>query len=135
MERSAGLSSVLDASAVIALFEEEPGADRVESEIEHGSLASWVNLGEVLYVEARRIGLEEARAGVLRLVERIVAEEPDAELVQAAATVKFENRLSYADAYAVATAERHRLPLLTGDPEILEAGRPGLEVIDLGKDA
>jgi hypothetical protein len=31
----------------------------------------------------------------------------------------------------VATAERHRDPVLTDDPELLELGRPELEVIDV----
>jgi hypothetical protein len=31
----------------------------------------------------------------------------------------------------VATAERHREPVLTGDPELLELGRPDLDVIDV----
>ncbi len=62
---------------------------------------------------------------------RIALEEPDESLVLAAAIIKADHRLSYADAFAVATAERHRAPLLTPDPEILATDRPGLTILDL----
>jgi len=51
-------------------------------------------------------------------------------LVRAAAFVKARHRLSYADAFCVATAQRMRAPLWTGDPEILALGDE-LEVVDL----
>ncbi len=47
-----------------------------------------------------------------------------------AASIKAGHRLSYADAFAVATALAHRRTLVTGDPEILEAGG-GWPVLDL----
>jgi predicted nucleic acid-binding protein len=59
----------------------------------------------------------------------VSTEEPDAELVLDAARVKADHRLSYADAFAVATAERHRLPLLTGDRDLLALDRE-LTVVD-----
>lgn len=57
------------------------------------------------------------------------AEDVDFELVLGAARVKARHALSYADAFAVALAERLRLPLMTGDPEIVALDRE-LNVID-----
>lgn len=49
-----------------------------------------------------------------------------------AARIKAASRLSYADAFAAATARRHGLPVLTGDPEIVAIERDlDLEVVDL----
>jgi PIN domain nuclease of toxin-antitoxin system len=129
--RPTGLKSVLDSWAVLALLRDERSADRVQSAVERGALASWVNLGEAIYVEAPRVGFSVARSVIVRLAEIVRAEEPDAQLVQDAAGVKAEHRLSFADAFAVATAERHVLPLLTGDPEIIGLGRKSLRVVDL----
>jgi ribonuclease VapC len=53
----------------------------------------------------------------------------DGDLVLEAARVKARHTLSYADAFAVALAERLRVPLITGDPEILAMDRE-LEVLD-----
>jgi PIN domain nuclease of toxin-antitoxin system len=128
MER---LSSVLDAWAILALLRDEPAAVRVEDAIRSGSVASWINLGEVIYNEADRVGLDRAQSAVARLTDLVRCEEPDADLIRSAAVVKATHRVSYADGFAVATAERHRLPLLTGDREILAIERGNLELIDL----
>lgn len=58
-------------------------------------------------------------------------EEPDVDLIRAAASIKAGGRISHGDCFAVATAEPHRVPLLTGDPEIAVVERPGLRVVDL----
>lgn len=121
---------MLDAWAVVALLRDESGATRVEEAVADGALISWINLGEVFYVEARALG-ETAAAGAVQAVERrVTAELPDTQLVREAARIKAAATVSYAGAFAVATAERHRLPLLTGDPEILALDRP-VRVADL----
>jgi predicted nucleic acid-binding protein len=53
--------------------------------------------------------------------------------VRTAAQIKAGNRLSYADAFVVATAQRHSAPLYTGDPEIVALGDL-VEVVDLRKE-
>ena len=123
---------VLDAWAIVSWFSDEPAADRVAAEVSRRgrAVASWVNLGEVAYVRGRAIGLAQAEADVLRFATTITAELPDERLVLAAARFKAAGGLSYADAFAAATAERHRAPLLTGDPELL-ALHGQIEVIDL----
>jgi predicted nucleic acid-binding protein len=68
-------------------------------------------------------GAAAAASAVEALSRHVKAEEPDAGLILEAARIKADHRLSYADAFAVATAERHRLPLLTGDPELLALER------------
>ncbi|MFN8201894.1 MAG: PIN domain-containing protein [Solirubrobacteraceae bacterium] len=53
----------------------------------------------------------------------------DEEPVLSASRLKARGGISYADCFAVATAQRHRLPLVTGDPEILALDGE-VEVID-----
>lgn len=69
--------------------------------------------------------------GIVEALRRtVVSERPDWDLTASAARLKSRHRLSYADAFAVATARRHDAPLYTGDPEILAL--PSLvDVIDL----
>lgn len=104
---------------MVALLHDEPAAARVEEAVERGATISWINLGEVYYLEARRFGDVAAAHAVEAIRRDVEAELPDEEMVLAAARLKAGHRLSYADAFAVATAERHGTQLLTGDPEIL----------------
>jgi predicted nucleic acid-binding protein len=58
--------------------------------------------------------------------------DSDWKLVKAAAAVKVQGGLSFADAFCIATAERLDAPLWTGGPEIIgPAVELGREVIDL----
>lgn len=123
--------TVLDAWAVIAVLMDEPGAPRIEGAIAAGGAGiSWINLGEAYYTVVRRQGRTSAAHGLRRLGPVLFAEEPDRELILAAATIKVAGGLSYADCFALATAARHRAPLLTGDPEII-ANAGEIEVVDL----
>ena len=92
-------------------------------------MISWINLGEVFYIEARIAGEAAAAAAVERVRHSVRAEDVDVELVLGAARVKARHALSYADAFAVTLAERLRLPLMTGDPEIVALERE-LRVVD-----
>lgn len=124
---------VLDSWALLALFRAEPAAPTVRKAIEESGLAviSWVNLGEVAYIASRRVGWDRAEQVVHDAARSLVrAEDPDAALVMSAAKWKANGRLSYADAFAAATAERHRAPLLTGDPELI-ALNDRIDVVDL----
>lgn len=117
----------------MALFEDHPAAALVSGPIEQGeAVVCAINLGEVLYRLERDHGRERALALVDGIREITRVEEPDWELVTAAAHVKAGGGLSYADAFCVATAERHGAPLYTGDPEILALGRSlPLQTVDL----
>lgn len=117
---------------MLAFLHDEPAATQVRAALEDGAVASWVNLGEVLYIEIRRQGEERAAEVVESFAEQLTrAEVADAELARAAARIKAAGGVSYADCFAIATAERHAAPLLTGDPEILALDRPGLSMVDL----
>jgi predicted nucleic acid-binding protein len=74
---------------------------------------------------------ERSRVAVDAIRHAVVAELPDQALILAAASIKSQHTIACADCFAVATAERHRDPVLTDDPELLELGRPELEVIDV----
>lgn len=105
---------------MLALLRDEPAAPLIDRAVrEGGAVMSWINLGEVFYIEARIVG-EGAAAAVVEQVRRAVSvEDVDSTLVIGAARLKARHPLSYADAFAVALANRLSLPLMTGDPEIL----------------
>jgi PIN domain nuclease of toxin-antitoxin system len=125
------LTAVLDAWAVLALLRDEPPAAQVEELIFVGdALISSINLGEALYWTERRQGQRVAREQIDRVRPMLVVEDPDWQLVSAAAHLKAGGGLSYADAFCVATAQRHQATLYTGDPEILALDLP-VEMVDL----
>lgn len=118
----------------MALLHDEPPARRVEELIaEPACAASWINLGEVAYIEARRVGEDAARDAVIRVSEQLIAVPVDPALVLSAASVKASGGLSYAGAFAVATAESRGARLATGDTELLCLDRRSLELVDLRK--
>jgi len=121
---------VLDAWAVIAMLNGEPTAARIRDLIENGSpRISSINLGEVYYSAIRRRGRRRADEAIHDVRQMIHVESPDYDLVLASARLKARGRISYADCFAVATAQRHREPLVTADPEILALDGE-VEVID-----
>jgi len=121
----------LDAWAILALLRgERPAVEIVGRYVNQAAagkarlFACTVNLGEVLYRLIQVEGALEAhrhvaafRAGPIEVVQ---AREP---LVMAAAELKAAHPLSYADAFAVATAREQGATVLTGDPEILALPR------------
>lgn len=127
------MAIVLDTWALLAHLRDEPAADRVREEwIESGAAMCSVNLGEALYLELRARGAAWAGDTIEAARRELVVIEPDWGLVRAAAAVKARGRLSYADAFCVATAERLKAPLWTGDPEIVEQARDlDFGVVDL----
>ena len=82
---------------------------------------SWINLGEVAYVLERRLGAAAAREWIAQIRGSLTLDEPTPERVLEAASIKATHRVSYADAFAVATSQAYDAVLLTGDPEILGA--------------
>ena len=85
---------------------------------------SWINLGEVASIIERRAGAERARHGVRQRRHQIVMDLPSESRVLEAARITARYPMAYADAFAVATALPYDAVILTGDPEILEAGGP-----------
>ena len=115
---------ILDTYALIAFFEDEPGADFVRGlllEAESGSLElamCVVNLGEVWYTIARVVSPEQADT-IIEEIQGISIEIVDAdwELTQQAAIYKLRGGLSYADCYAAALGKLRQAEVVTGDPE------------------
>ncbi len=115
---------VLDSYAYLAYLGDEFGAAAVEQvlgSVADGTTRAWmtvVNVGEVLYVIERRRGPNAARAAIA-LLDSLAIRVVDAgrELTFDAAHIKANHALSYADAFAVALAQRLQAALVTGDPE------------------
>ena len=128
---------VLDSWALLAYLKNEPAAGRIEAEwLESGAAISSINLGEVLYIRIRAGDEDSARADVEKIRRRLTVIDPDWPMVMAAAAIKADGGLSYADAFCIATAVHLDAPLWTGDPEIVDqAGRHSCEVVDLRANA
>lgn len=117
---------VLDSWAVLRLLEGTvPAAARVQEVMADARpLMSWINLGEVYYVTRRERGGDEADALIRDLRPQLTLDAASERRVLAAAAIKADHRLAYADAFAAATAIAYDAVLLTGDPELLVAGAP-----------
>ena len=118
---------VVDAWALLALLQkEEPAASQVRSLLQEAQQERWrafvsvINLGEVYYVLGKATGEAEAQK-VIELIRRLPVKVVPAsdERVFAAARLKIHHPLSYADAFAAATADEFAAILLTGDPELV----------------
>jgi PIN domain nuclease of toxin-antitoxin system len=107
---------VLDASAVLALLFDEPGAELVRGRVGQ-SLVSAVNYSETLgRAIDRGIPLERVAAAVSRLELTVVPF--DAEAAEVAASLRATTRphwLSFADRACLALGLSRSLPVLTAD--------------------
>jgi predicted nucleic acid-binding protein len=83
---------------------------------------SLINFGEIAYIAERERGPEQA-AQILADVRRlpIALYEPTETRVLAAAHIKAQHAVSYADAFALALAQELNGTVVTGDPEIRAA--------------
>lgn len=121
---------VLDSFALIAYLEDEPAAQRVQKILEDAEknkykiYISIINLGEVLYSVERRNGLEKTQE-VLALIQNLPIEilPADNQTVLAAAHIKANHPVSYADAFVVVAAQKIIGTIMTGDPEFEEVTR------------
>jgi ribonuclease VapC len=136
-------SFVLDTNAFMAYLQEEPGQSRVRSLLqeaqEHACRVSMcvINLGEVMYILERRFGQARAQE-TLALIDRTEIEVVEAtrSLVLAAAHIKSDCPISFADCFAAALAQLRNAVVVTGDKEFLKL-RPecNVRVEWLGRDA
>lgn len=118
------MTIVLDSWAVLRYLEDaDPAAAEVAGLLDgERPIMSWINLGEVFYV-VRRLHSDAEAAGTVRDLRDVLdAELPTAGRVLAAARIKADHPLAYADAFAAATAVAHEAELWTGDPELLVDG-------------
>jgi ribonuclease VapC len=119
------MSSLLfDSFAMLRFFYLEPGAERVRELLKEATknetprLISAINVGELIYIVQRRSG-EQAKLQILVKLESLGLTTlpcPN-ELIFRAAELKARFAMSYADAFAVASAIEHGATVVTGDPE------------------
>ena len=115
---------ILDAFAFMAYFENEPGAERVEQILQNvkagkaRAFISIINLGEVIYNTERKHGISKAQDTLALIQEMPVEVLPaDNETVLAAAHIKANYPISYADAFVIVAAQNLDGIVMTGDPE------------------
>jgi ribonuclease VapC len=118
-------TKVLDAYALMAFFEDEPGADIVRGLIQKAVdsntniLMSVVDLGEVWYSIARTNSPELADQYVQEIRGLgIDIVDTDWALTRQAAAFKTNGNLSYANCFAAALAKNRKADLVTCDKEL-----------------
>lgn len=127
----------LDSFALLAYFEGEAGKARVEALLrraESGTCSvylSLMNLGEVLYITEREVGLIQTQR-VLAAIDQLPLQivPVSRATVLAAAHLKACFTLSYADAFAAVTAQERGCVLVTGDPEFRPVEKEGLIAVE-----
>jgi len=115
---------VLDSYALLAYLLHERGAERVRDLLRKAEMRevkvymNVVNLGEVYYIIARRKGVDIADFIIANLLKSpILFVHVNERLSLIAGRIKAFHKLSYADAFAAATAIDLDAVLLTGDDE------------------
>jgi predicted nucleic acid-binding protein len=116
---------VLDAHALMVLFNDEPGAEDVEKillKAESGNprlLMSVINWGEIYYSIIRGASQEIADSKAHEIagmrIELVPVDAGDLELIRQAAVFKATKKMSYADCFAAALAKVRNAELVTGD--------------------
>jgi predicted nucleic acid-binding protein len=130
---------VLDAWAVLAFLQREGQAAammrRLLRRAVRGNVQlrmSVINLGEVYYRLIQIAGPEQANVRLQQLrrlpIDMLPAREP---LALSAARIKAAYPISYADAFAIATAKAEKARLATGDSEILALPRAVVSAMGL----
>ncbi len=115
---------VFDTSAFLTLTGEEPGADTVQKFITDalaGKIdlrASFVSLTEVEYITRQAKGEEVARQRLADIKALLIQWlHSDETLCSEAAKLKAAHKVSFADAFVAATAQRLNATLVHKDPE------------------
>jgi predicted nucleic acid-binding protein len=121
--------SVLDSWALMAFFEDQPGAEAVERLLQraedgkHRLLLCAVNWGEIYYATMRAVSREAAEQKAQEIASlpiEIVGVGEDLVLARQAAVFKATKRMAYADCFAAALAKLRNAELVTGDLEFKE---------------
>ena len=115
---------VLDAHALLAYLEREPGYEKVKAafldavEKDSNLLMTSVNFGEVYYIVMRDCGQQKADE-IEKVVRTLPIEIVDADVPLTRETAKFKakHKVSYADCFAAALTKIRKGELLTGDRE------------------
>jgi len=115
---------LLDTSAIMSFIEDEPGADQVQIALfdaDAGNLSLYgcfVTLTEIEYITRQEQGeaVAEQRVRDVRELPIRWVHSDDA-LCSAAAKLKASHRISFADAFVAAAAQRFDAVLIHKDPE------------------
>jgi len=118
------MNYVLDASALMAFFEDRAGGEKVEellskaAEAKRPLLMSVINWGEVYYAIWRAHGEKVANTKLQETAQLPVElMDVDAELARLAAILKAQHNLPYADCFAAALAQTRKATLVTSDKD------------------
>ena len=121
---------VLDSFAMIAFFEDEPGAGHVAAILEElmkrkaKAFMSVVNWGEIYYNTMRVQGIREAEDVIKQFNKYpIQLVEADQAMTYEAAKLKGKYKIAYADCFAAALSLKLKVPIVTGDPEFNKLGQ------------
>ncbi|MFY9584523.1 MAG: type II toxin-antitoxin system VapC family toxin [Candidatus Acidiferrales bacterium] len=128
---------VLDASALMAFFEDRAGAEKIEEFIGQAVsgkkelLMSVVNWGEAYYSVWRTKGREAAEKTLAEIAQLpIEVVDADIELTKLAAEFRAQHKLPYADCFAAALAKQRSSTLAASDQDFRVIGREvSLELI------
>ena len=115
---------LLDSFALLRFIQKEPGNEPVKAildDVQRGTACAMlnvINMGEVIYTVQRRFGQRHKLEVVMNIgrLGIVILPAPN-DLVFRAAELKARFALSYADAFAVASAMEHDATVVTGDPE------------------
>lgn len=109
------ITAILDASAVLAFLNDEPGTAEVEAALTAGAACSAVNYSEVAHKVRRAGGNWAAVAGLLASYGLEVADASAVDALAAAELWQLGTPLSLADRFCLATAARLGVPAWTAD--------------------
>src|ERR1700689_5305749 len=117
-------AKVLDSSALIAYFRDEPGAEAMEDMlVSPGKKDSPLLMTDVNYAEVKSSIVKKDGAAAWSEAAKVLQGLPidfhptTRALADAAADLKAHFKMSLADAFAAALAKETRAELVTGDPE------------------
>jgi PIN domain nuclease of toxin-antitoxin system len=126
------VSVCLDSWAVLAWLDgEEPALSRIGELLADRPMVSWINLVEVYYRVARDQGRATADETLRDLRAALALDLPGTARMIEVARLKARAAIALGDCFAVTTAAAHDLPLLTGDPEIIDLADCPCQVEDL----
>jgi ribonuclease VapC len=122
-------SFLLDSSALLALTDQEPGAERVRELVTQASSGNvslygcFATLTEVQYSKTYDVGAAGAAQIMSDLRQLPISWlHSDTALCALAAEWKASHRVSFADAFVLASAQRSGAILVHKDPEMVQLG-------------
>ncbi|HEY2771584.1 MAG TPA: PIN domain-containing protein [Solirubrobacteraceae bacterium] len=126
------MTACLDSWAVLAWLDgDEPARTRLDELLDERPIMSWINAVEVSYRIERQHGREEAETVMSEIRKAFELELPGVVRMLETARLKAAIPVALADCFAIATATAHGVPLLSGDPEIVDRDDLPCSVEDL----